>query len=159
MHSDTKLKTHLLLISHYYWSATNIQFCCGYKIEEVTPKQTGNEHGRRKIIQNGQTVGGFKILLLIIVDRGCSRYGIKRFDEPLRRHRSVPLLVKCRITCLSSVTLRELEFFCITFEKFVGWAAHQTVVFSVIVCNSDSEINTDSDPDSRNCSSYPKTSS
>ena len=51
----------------------------------------------------------------------------------------MPLLVKCRITCLR-LTLRELEkkTCCITFDDFVGWAAHQTV-FSV-ACNSDSEI-------------------
>ena len=35
---------------------------------------------------------------------------------------SVPLLVKCRITCLR-VTLRELEKFCINFDGFfAGWA-------------------------------------
>ena len=38
------------------------------------------------------------------VDRGCSRYGERRFEEPFR-HWSVPSLVKCRITCLR-VTLR-----------------------------------------------------
>ena len=73
----------------------------------------------------------------IRVDQGCSRYGIRSFDEPFR-HWSVPLLVKCRITCLG-VTLRELETFCtILFYDFIGSAAHQTV-FSV-ACNSDSEI-------------------
>ena len=48
----------------------------------------------------------------------------------------MPLLVKYRQTCLR-VTLRELKTLCITFDDFVGWAAHQTV-FSV-ACNSDSE--------------------
>ena len=43
--------------------------------------------------------------------------------------RSVPLLVQCRITCLR-VTLRELVTVCITFDDFVGQAAHQ-IVFSV----------------------------
>ena len=43
----------------------------------------------------------------IPVDRGCSRYEIRRFDEPFS-HWSVVLFVKCRIACLR-VTLRELE--------------------------------------------------
>ena len=39
------------------------------------------------------------------VDRGCFRYGIRRFDDEPFSYRSVPLLVKCRITRLR-VTLR-----------------------------------------------------
>ena len=74
---------------------------------------------------------------------------LRRVDEPFR-HWSVPLLVKCRTTCLR-VTLRELETFCITVDDSVGWAAHQTV-FSVAALHKKT-------PDSRNCSSYPKTSS
>ena len=59
-------------------------------------------------------------------------------DEPFRHCWSVPLPVKCRITCLR-VTLIEPETFCITFDDFVGWAAHHICV-SVVACNSDSEI-------------------
>ena len=48
------------------------------------------------------------------------------------------LPVKCRVTSLR-VTFRELVFFvCLTFDDFVGWAAHQTI-FSV-ACNSVFEI-------------------
>ena len=57
-------------------------------------------------------------------------------DEPFR-HWSVPLLVKCRITCLR-VTLRELDYYFFTFDDFGGWAAHQTVFF--VAFNSYSEI-------------------
>ena len=45
----------------------------------------------------------------------------------------MPLLVKCRITCLR-VTLREL------FVDFVGWATHETVFSVACINNSDSEI-------------------
>ena len=52
---------------------------------------------------------------------------------------SVPLFVKCRITCLR-VTLRELETFCITSDDFIGWAAHQTVFSVACINSSESEI-------------------
>ena len=73
---------------------------------------------------------------IIRVDRDCSLYGIRRVDEPFLDW-SVPFLVKIRITFLS-ITLRELKAFCITFDDFVGWAAHQTV-FSVAY-NSNPEM-------------------
>ena len=72
----------------------------------------------------------------IWVDRGCSQYGIKRFNK-YSRHLSVPLPLKCRITCVR-VILQELENLCITFDAFVGLAAHQTVFYDV-ACNSNSE--------------------
>ena len=43
--NNTKSHT-LLFISHY--SLVHYEPSCGHKIEEVTPKQTRNEHGRRK---------------------------------------------------------------------------------------------------------------
>ena len=63
-----------------------------------------------------------------------ARYGARRSVEPFR-HWSVPLLVKCRITCLRA-TLRELyrNTFCITFDDFVGWTG-QDMRQSSLLCS------------------------
>ena len=47
-------KSHaLLFISHY--ELVRYESNCGHKIEEVTPKQTGDDLGRRQTKQNKQT--------------------------------------------------------------------------------------------------------
>ena len=49
----TQNRTRCCLSHIINWPATNP--AVGHKIEEVTPKPTGNEHGRRKTKQNKQT--------------------------------------------------------------------------------------------------------
>ena len=76
--------------------------------------------------------------ITIRVDRGCSRYRLRRFNSGPFWHWSLPLLVKCRITCFPSNPPIARKTFAVTVDYFVECAAHQTV-FSV-ACNSDSEI-------------------
>ena len=72
------------------------------------------------------------------VDRGCSGYGIRVLDESFR-HWSVPLPpVKCRLTRLRVTNpprarKKTLPGTSITFDDFVGWVAHQTVLS--VACN------------------------
>ena len=49
---NTKSHT-FLFISHY--QLVRYESSCGHKIEEVTPKQTGNEHGRSEKSKTKQT--------------------------------------------------------------------------------------------------------
>ena len=66
-----------------------------------------------------------------------ARYGARRFDEPFW-HWSVPLLVKCRLTCLR-VTLPYLEnFLSVLMTLLDGHISVKTV--SSAACNSDFEI-------------------
>ena len=44
--NETQTKVRMVLISHY--QLIRYESSCGHKIEGVTPKQTGNEHGQTK---------------------------------------------------------------------------------------------------------------
>ena len=68
---------------------------------------------------------------------GCSRYGVRKFDEVFG-HWSAPSLVKCRITYLG-VTLRELENLFGSLLMTMLDGQHNQSVFSE-GCPSDSKI-------------------
>ena len=55
--NDTK--SHTLLISHY--QLVRYESSCGHKIEEVTPKQIGDGHGRKKRKEGRQMEAGVEV--------------------------------------------------------------------------------------------------